>query len=643
MSDTTPATLSLNPTVTPASVIPPSRPPAGPTEPILMKEGLPSAEVRRLLGLAARRHDAGARQLAFYLVEMEARRLHQETGHDSTAFYAEARLGLDRRRTSELLRIGRLLLELGDVDRAFCDARLSWSKVLILASVITPKHEAEWLERALALDCRALAALARTSKPGGPPRKPGNRKGLPEIRFPLGIKVGAVERALVEQAQAKLAAELDRQVPLHELLLTLCSDFLTSEADGSVPGRRRVDSSLYRVILRNEGTAAEPSLVVDTDEGALPVESQEALLCDVEGLSCHGEGHGHDHSDGHVAIDVTTPPELRRMVLLRDGVRCRACRSRRELMAHHIEYRAAGGPTTPENLIALCSRCHGLVHTSLLVLQGETADAVRFADRSGAPLVRHEPVGPIEPPTRETPPPAAATAPAPAADPFDGMVERDGVLARVKLMVQGARARGLPFPHMLITGAPGTGKTRLARTIAAAMGRTPREVSGATTRDRASVTRILASLEAGDVLLVDEAHALPRPLLRMLRDAVAESRCDELRLPPFTLVAATAYDDELPRALCARFLLREQLEHWDRAALGAVVRQAAAASGVSISDAAVTQILVRAAATPLDALRLLELVLRVLPAGFEVDERAVTTGLAIFTKRPDTVLRPLCG
>ena len=66
-------------------------------------EGLGAAEVARRLETGSRLSDTGQRMLAFYLFEMERGRLYQVTGHSSTAFYAEARLGLERRRTRELV------------------------------------------------------------------------------------------------------------------------------------------------------------------------------------------------------------------------------------------------------------------------------------------------------------------------------------------------------------------------------------------------------------------------------------------------------------------------------------------------------------------------------------------------------------
>ena len=100
-----------------------------------LRPGLAASEVHQQLvrGLCLR--DAGQRILAFYLTEMEERGLHQLTGHSSTAFYAETRLGLDRRRVAELIRVGRKLLELPAIDAAFCDQQIGWFKVLELVRV----------------------------------------------------------------------------------------------------------------------------------------------------------------------------------------------------------------------------------------------------------------------------------------------------------------------------------------------------------------------------------------------------------------------------------------------------------------------------------------------------------------------------
>ncbi len=634
--------------------------PASETE---MKAGLPAEEVRCRLARASRREETGQRVLAFYLVEMDGRRLYQASGHGGTEQYAELRLGIDRRRTAELLRVGRKLLELAEVDRAFCAGRIGWAKVLVLARVASPPHEAAWLERALALDCRSLAALARRSKEGGPPRKPGDSKGLPEIRFPVAASLGVLAHAKLERAQARLADELGRPVVVADLLEALADDFLASEADGSTPGRRRVDASLYRVIVEEEraagGNVGGPggSLLVETPDGPLPIETPEAVRCDAEALHVAGEAH--------VELDVKTPPALRRKVLSRDGGRCRSCLSRHGLMVHHLEFRSEGGRTSPENLITLCTRCHGLVHEGLLRMEGSSAGEARFVDGVGRALEGVEPGEVLEAPERqaveEAPVVTLAQVPevvdagwwrrhahlfrdrgdsaglrfeagvaegwveAPGTVPtaaeseaFAGVVGQDERVQRLRTVARGAAARGKPFPHTLFSGPAGTGKTRLARGIATCLGRRTLEVSAPLVTERTTWLRLLASVEEGGVLFLDEAHALPRPLLEMLLEAMAEARLTltvsdgvearpvTLALARFTLVAATTEEGALSAALRSRFGLREPLVHYDTEALAKLLREAAAAQRAPTTDEAAQRLAQAARGTPREALRLLD-------------------------------------
>ena len=49
---------------------------------------------------------------------------------------------------------------------------------------------------------------------------------------------------------------------------------------------------------------------------------------------------------------------LRRRILERDGWRCQICGSMRDLQVHHLKHRSRLGDDEPDNLIALCLRCH---------------------------------------------------------------------------------------------------------------------------------------------------------------------------------------------------------------------------------------------------------------------------------------------
>jgi hypothetical protein len=61
---------------------------------------------------------------------------------------------------------------------------------------------------------------------------------------------------------------------------------------------------------------------------------------------------------------ATIKPSVRAAVLARDRHRCATpgCRSTQFLEVHHVMPRGQGGTNRAENLVTLCSRCHGFVH-----------------------------------------------------------------------------------------------------------------------------------------------------------------------------------------------------------------------------------------------------------------------------------------
>ena len=90
--------------------------------------------------------------------------------------------------------MGRKLRELRGVDKAFCAQEIGWTKVLILMRVVSREHEKAWVEKAQELDCKAVRRQVLLAKEGGPPRKAGEAKGLPEIRFRESLTLGVLGR-----------------------------------------------------------------------------------------------------------------------------------------------------------------------------------------------------------------------------------------------------------------------------------------------------------------------------------------------------------------------------------------------------------------------------------------------------------------
>lgn len=640
-----------------------------------MIQGLVDEEVRRRLHLAARAEECDRRILAFYLTDMEDRKIYQDTGHQCTAHYAEAKLDLDRRRTAELIYLGRRLLELPEIDRAFCQQEISWSKSKVLARAASPETQEAWLERARPLSVRELKAEVRRVKPGEAPRKPGDRRALPTRRYKVGANVGVLTHEKLRSAMQKLSAERSADLGFEGFIDAACEMVLSCDEDGNVPGRKRIPGSIYKIACfeDEDGEDGDERLCVETDEGTMPIES----------CSEHGDApqSGCIHCDTlHGEIDKKTPDWMREKVRKRDRGRCVCCGSKWCVQVHHIHYRSKGGRTRMRNLITLCAECHGKVHDGLLVLSGKRASKIVFLDAQGEKVNGPDRLPKpgaglrVGPPSRKGGEPARPPVPEttlsdvpPSIDadwwarhaslirftkqglefqpgvpleeakveettrpmltelddkaPFEGFLGQHGLIARLGTRAEGSRERGRPFPHTLFTGRPGMGKTKLARGIAAAYGSRLHTVLGSMLADGSRLVSLLAGLEKGDMLFIDEIHAVPRPVLEILYEATAEQRLHlhlrqgnvtrtvQLDLAPFTLLAATTEDGDLPEALMSRFGVCEAIGGYDDLTLAELLERHAVEEGYWLDEAAAARIAACARRTPREALRILDEVL----------------------------------
>jgi hypothetical protein len=65
-------------------------------------------------------------------------------------------------------------------------------------------------------------------------------------------------------------------------------------------------------------------------------------------------------------ISANISNTIRKQVYRRDGWQCALCDSTKQLQIHHCIKRSQGGTSNPENLIALCSKCHAAAHGIIL-------------------------------------------------------------------------------------------------------------------------------------------------------------------------------------------------------------------------------------------------------------------------------------
>lgn len=342
---------------------------------VTLKAGLPVEELHRRLESLNRATDLGHRALAFYLHDMQERRVFQATGHSSAVHYATARLGMSRRRARELLEAGRALAGLPKVDEVFAAGQLSWTKVRLLTEVVVSKTQEAWLKRARQVSCRELEHEVRGVERGSPPGR--DRLAVPQVRFHVGALLDPLQHEKWEEAKRSLAIELGRTVTDEDLMLYAAEVALGNgrrPTGKPAPGK---GASSYRVIVHRCPECERSA--VQTGDGPEPLDRSTAGM-----VACDGQRV--DPQRPPDQVDQPTPSWLREAVLARDGCRCRSCGLRWNLMVHHLVYRARGGPSRAENLITLCGRCHALVHSDLLRIEGAPEGVMRFLDRAGEPV-----------------------------------------------------------------------------------------------------------------------------------------------------------------------------------------------------------------------------------------------------------------
>ena len=196
-------------------------------------------------------------------------------------------------------------------------------------------------------------------------------------------------------------------------------------------------------------------------------------------------------------------------------------------------------------------------------------------------------------------------------------IGQDAIKENLNIFIKAAKMREEALDHVILHGPPGLGKTTLANIIANEMEVNIKTTSGTAIERPGDLAAILSSLEAGDVLFIDEIHRLPRVVEEILYSAMEDffidvviGQGDEVRsiridLPPFTLVGATTRFGSLSAPLRDRFGVQLRLQYYDMESLQYIIERTADIFEVGLQEDSMTELARRSRGTPRIANRLL--------------------------------------
>ena len=349
---------------------------------------------------------------------------HDHFGCSSAIHYAVRFLGLGARAAREMRRVANRLDDLPLLRRAGEEGEISWCKLRETVRKATAETEAFWLELCHTRTAAELEVLVSETEFGQVPDTGRARTGRAQLELTeLRCQLTPEALQIVERGLQSLCQEAGKMLTMGEALEYLFAERLAEQPlneEALEKTRREAAKDLQAEETRKERLVREArelaedrgllkeerptwvaydedfpaSASTETEELWAATTAVDSLPCPTDdsfSLATRAQATWRNANLQFNELARGLTPAQRQDLLRRDGYCCSnpGCPHHLWLEAHHITLYSLHGPTTPENLIILCGRCHKNVHRGLLEISGSPeTGTLTFADANGRALDR---------------------------------------------------------------------------------------------------------------------------------------------------------------------------------------------------------------------------------------------------------------
>ena len=163
---------------------------------------------------------------------------------------------------------------------------------------------------------------------------------------------------------------------------------------------------------------------------------------------------------------------------------------------------------------------------------------------------------------------------------FTNFIGQSDVISYLKTHITYAKTNNKILPHILLDGGPGLGKTSITKEIANILNVDLMYYNASTIKSHDEIFTQMITLKAGDILFIDEIHALSKDIMESLYSAMTDfmieikvgSTRQQIKLPPFTVIGATTDSGCLTRPLYDRFIIKQTLQLYSNEDLHKIIQ-----------------------------------------------------------------------